>query len=373
MTHTTEIKHNQRRVQSVCIMAKWFTRSLLFIGVLTLCLISHPCLSDAHQGKLERHYLHYMFTAWTKANILPELSAVGVVDDRQISDDSNEVPDWIRLILTADDGTDAFVQLCDSNWYKHQLYTLSNCTQCSELHTFLRIIGCEVEKFPNGTVTSLRAFDEYGFDGDDFIAFDYDTMQWVDKSPKAKETKKKWDLQTKRNQFIKNYVEKCMDWISTFNNTHENSPVIYSFARRAPDDHSKLVLICLVTGFYPRDIEMNIRLNRINIESQISSGIRPNDNETFQLRSSVKIDRNHRGSYDCHVIHSSLTEPVTVEWDGACFDCETESHFSVIIIPIIAFVILALIVICFICKNKWSNGAMGSYRYCGGAISSYLA
>uniref|UniRef100_A0A8C1Z0D7 Ig-like domain-containing protein n=1 Tax=Cyprinus carpio TaxID=7962 RepID=A0A8C1Z0D7_CYPCA len=49
---------------------------------------------------------------------------------------------------------------------------------------------------------------------------------------------------------------------------------------------NKLVLICLATGFYPRDIEMNIRLNRINIER----------------------------SYDCHVIHSSLTEPVSVEW-----------------------------------------------------------
>uniref|UniRef100_A0A672L829 Immunoglobulin C1-set domain-containing protein n=1 Tax=Sinocyclocheilus grahami TaxID=75366 RepID=A0A672L829_SINGR len=54
-----------------------------------------------------------------------------------------------------------------------------------------------------------------------------------------------------------------------------DSPDVHVFARRAPD-HSKLVLICLATGFYPRDIEMNIRLNRINIESQTSSGIRPN-------------------------------------------------------------------------------------------------
>uniref|UniRef100_A0A8C2ACB8 Immunoglobulin C1-set domain-containing protein n=1 Tax=Cyprinus carpio TaxID=7962 RepID=A0A8C2ACB8_CYPCA len=363
MTHTTEIKHNQRRVQSVCIMAKWFTRSLLFIGVLTLCLISHPCLSDAHQGKLERHYLHYMFTAWTKANILPELSAVGVVDDRQISDDSNEVPDWIRLILTADDGTDAFVQLCDSNWYKHQLYTLSNCTQCSELHTFLRIIGCEVEKFPNGTVTSLRAFDEYGFDGDDFIAFDYDTMQWVDKSPKAKETKKKWDLQTKRNQFIKNYVEKCMDWISTFNNTHENSPSIHIFVSKASNDQHKLILSCLATGFYPRDIKMNIRLNKSILDNQTCSGIRPNADETFQLRASVEIDCNYKGPYDCLVIHSSLTEPVSVEWDGKCSTFETGSGFVIVIVIVIVIVVvsvLAVIGILWWCssKKKGSNGEL---------------
>ncbi len=91
-----------------------------------------------------------------------------------------------------------------------------------ELHTFRRVIGCEVEKFPNGTVRSLRAFDEYGFDGEDFIAFDYDTMQWIVKSPKAKEAKTKWDIQIERNQFIKDYVEECMNWISTFNNTHKS-------------------------------------------------------------------------------------------------------------------------------------------------------
>uniref|UniRef100_A0A672K4M1 Immunoglobulin C1-set domain-containing protein n=1 Tax=Sinocyclocheilus grahami TaxID=75366 RepID=A0A672K4M1_SINGR len=75
-----------------------------------------------------------------------------------------------------------------------------------------------------------------------------------------------------------------------------------------------LVLSCLATGFYPRDIEMNIRLDRTVLGNQISSGIRPNDDKTFQLRTSVEIDRNHKGSYDCFVIHSNLTEPASVEW-----------------------------------------------------------
>uniref|UniRef100_A0A673IB42 Ig-like domain-containing protein n=1 Tax=Sinocyclocheilus rhinocerous TaxID=307959 RepID=A0A673IB42_9TELE len=93
----------------------------------------------------------------------------------------------------------------------------------------------------------------------------------------------------------------------------ERQPDVHVFARKSPD-HSKLLLSCLATGFYPRDIEMNIRLNRINTENQTSSGIRPNDDKTFQLRTSVEIDRNHKGSYSCFVIHSSLTEPVSVEW-----------------------------------------------------------
>uniref|UniRef100_A0A672LAX2 Ig-like domain-containing protein n=1 Tax=Sinocyclocheilus grahami TaxID=75366 RepID=A0A672LAX2_SINGR len=241
------------------------------------------------------------------------------------------------------------------------------------------IIGCEVEKFPDGTVKSLRAFDEYGFDGEDFITFDSDTLQWIVKSPKAKETKKKWDQQTERNQFIKNYmienkiciVEKSLR-LWNEHTKHGNatadkitpgeclrialpfssdSPDVYISARRAPDDHSKLVLSCLATGFYPRDIEMYIRLNESVLDNQTSSGIRPNANETFQMNTSVEIDINYKGSYDCFVIHSSLTEPVSIEW---------ESQWSVIAVVTVLVLVPALIVILWWCgsKKKGSNGEL---------------
>uniref|UniRef100_A0A672LQZ8 Immunoglobulin C1-set domain-containing protein n=1 Tax=Sinocyclocheilus grahami TaxID=75366 RepID=A0A672LQZ8_SINGR len=84
-----------------------------------------------------------------------------------------------------------------------------------------------------------------------------------------------------------------------------------------PNDQHKQVLTCLATSFYPRDIEMNIRLNQAILKDQISSGIRPNGNGSFQMSARVEIDRNHKGSYDCLVNHSSLTEPRshTTDWD----------------------------------------------------------
>ncbi|XP_052388717.1 zinc-alpha-2-glycoprotein isoform X2 [Carassius gibelio] len=313
-------------------------------------------LGDAQQ---EDHYLHFKFTALSKADTFPEFSAVAVADDRQIKHYSNEERDWI---LTADNWINPPEEPPDSrDWFLHQLKSLSNCTdsQCFEPHVLQRVIGCELEKSPEGTV-SLRAFDEYGFDGEDFMSFDSDTQQWIEKNPKAKETKIKWDQQTGRNKLLHHYLKTCTDWISSFNNTKKNSPDVGLFVKKAPDDHSKLVLICLVTGFYPRDIEMNIRLNRINIQNQISSGVRPNDDETFQMRSSVKIDRNHRGSYDCHVIHSSLTEPVSVNWDGTCIDCEKGVLWFVIagLAVLVLVLVLAVIGYC-IYKKKKSN----DYRY----------
>ncbi|KAL1254936.1 hypothetical protein QQF64_012997 [Cirrhinus molitorella] len=315
--------------------------------ILLFLVLLYPFLSDARQ---ENHHLYYMFsTLRAKAQTSPWFTAVAVCDKRLIAHYSNDEQIWIGESLTK-------APPDSRDWFLHQLNTVSNCTdsQCSELHVLQRIIGCELEKFPNGTV-NLRAFDKYGFDGEDFIAYDSDTLQWIDKNPKAKETKMTWDRQTGRNHYIKQYLRTCISWILTFNNTKTNSPGVYIFTRQAPDDQNKLVLTCLTTAFYPREIEMNIRLDRINIENHISSGIRPNDDKTFQMRISVKIDRNHKGSYDCLVIHSSLTEPVSVEWDGTCIDCETE--FLWLLIAGAVFLVLVLTVIGYCTYKKRKSNA----------------
>ncbi|XP_016363070.1 class I histocompatibility antigen, F10 alpha chain-like [Sinocyclocheilus anshuiensis] len=295
-----------------------------------------------------KHYLHYRFTAQTKADTLPEFSAVVVVDDKQIKHYSNEKRVWI---VTEHDWTEAPEEPPDSrDWFIHQTRTLSNCaySECSELHVLQRIIGCELNTFLNGTMTNLTAFDKYGFDGEDFMDFSSDALQWIDKNPKAKETKMKWDQQTERNELLQHYLQTCMNWISTFNNTQKTPPDVCVFAVEALDDQGKLVLSCLATGFYPRDIEMNIRLDRINTENKTLSAVRPKADGSFQLRTSVKIDRNHKGSYDCLVNHSSLTEPASTNWGGTCFDSET---LWPVIVGVVVAVVAVLVSACWLCVN----------------------
>ncbi|XP_050960358.1 zinc-alpha-2-glycoprotein-like isoform X1 [Labeo rohita] len=301
-----------------------------------LVFLFHSFPSDA---QLEKHYLHYKFTAISKTNTFPEFSAVAVSDGRRVVHYNNKSKSWVRESLTDDDWTKSPSLPPDSReWFIHQMKTLSNCgySGCSELHVLQRIIGCELEKHSDGTVHQ-SLFDEYGFDGEDFIAFNSDTMQWIDKNPKATETKMDWDHQTERNQFVMGYLQTCVHWISTFNNTKKSRPNVYVFVERYKQH--KQVLICLVTDFYPKDIEMKIRLNRINMENQTSSGIRPNGDGSFQMRASVEIDKNDEGSYDCHVIHSSLTEPASVEWDATRIDCATKSQW-----PLIAGIAVLLVI-----------------------------
>ncbi|XP_058609903.1 HLA class I histocompatibility antigen, alpha chain E-like [Onychostoma macrolepis] len=312
-------------------------------------------ISLQSNAKPENHSLHYMYTGLTKAGPFPVFSAVGESDNIQIVRYSNEKQVWIRDNLTVDDWNKAPAEPPETREeFLNYLYDLSRCTpsaECSELHVLQRISGCELEKLSNGTVKSRKAFDEFAYDGKDFITLKYDLLPWLDKGIETK-----MDHQTGRNPFLRDFLVNCSKWISTFDNTYKSPPDVHVFARKSPD-HSKLNLSCLTTGFYPKDVEMNIRLDRTVLGNQISSGIRPNDDKTFQLRTSVEIDRNHKGFYDCFVIHSSLTEPASVEWDGICSNCETESSQSVTAgVAVAAVLVFLIMIVCCIYKMRRSNG-----------------
>lgn len=82
-----------------------------------------------------------------------------------------------------------------------------------ELHVLQRISGCELVTLSNGTVKSLKAFDETAYDGEDFITCKYDHHPWLDKVIETK-----MDHQTGPMDFLIN----CTKWISTFNNTYKS-------------------------------------------------------------------------------------------------------------------------------------------------------
>ncbi|XP_043088906.1 major histocompatibility complex class I-related gene protein-like [Puntigrus tetrazona] len=277
--------------------------------VLFIFLLSYAFLIDVRQ---EKHFLSYKFAALCKANTHPVFKAVAVYDNIKIAQYDNEEIVGIRSSLTEDDWSEDSPESRD--WFLHQLRTLSNCLD-SELHVLQRIVGCELEKRSDGS-ESLRVFDEYGFDGEDFIAFDSDALQWIVKNPKAEETKREWDRQTGRNRFLQRYLKTCVHRISTIDNMKITPPDVHVSVPKVSDDGSKLVLSCLATGFHPRDIQMNIRRDKSVLENQKSSGTRPNNDGSFQMRISVEIDSKHKGFYDCVVIHSgqSQTRAILTVW-----------------------------------------------------------
>ncbi|XP_051992403.1 zinc-alpha-2-glycoprotein-like [Xyrauchen texanus] len=324
---------------------------LLNMGLKRLVYLFIFCILYACQLYVhcERQHLHYVYTAYQPESLPgPVFSAVGLLNDRRISRYSNKEQEWKRESALPDFWRDAPRGPPESkHWFLNLMNILSNCTssRCPELHVLQRRFGCEVERHPDGTVKTLKVFDEYQYDGEDFIAFNFDTMQWTDKSPQAKATKMRWDGQKERNQDLKAYLKICMDWISTLSSSIKIYPDINMFAFEAPNDKSKLILTCMATGFYPRDVKMNVTLLGGHSELSNSSEIRPNDDETFQLRISVEINRHYKDGYQCHVVHSSWTQPVSKEWDGKCNNCSEESRSRYSIVAAVAVVFVVAVVV----------------------------
>ncbi|KAL7868733.1 hypothetical protein SRHO_G00101170 [Serrasalmus rhombeus] len=90
------------------------------------------------------------------------------------------------------------------------------------------------------------------------------------------------------------------------------SPDVHVFAKKLETESKKLILTCLATGFYPKDVVMSLRKSKSSLPEHLltSSGVRPNEDGTYQLRKSVEILEDEAADYDCYVTHSSLKTPV---------------------------------------------------------------
>ncbi|XP_053903489.1 antigen-presenting glycoprotein CD1d-like [Malaclemys terrapin pileata] len=168
----------------------------------------------------------------------------------------------------------------------------------------------------NGT---SRRFCDAGVNGEDFISFDADTGKWVarrgDKLALYAQDVLNQDKSTA--SVIQFLLRTCVNLIKSFvqhgNESLERQerPVAVVFARAPPPagTPAPVLLICRVTGFYPRPVRVAWLQDgeevgpggRLN-----SSGILPNADLTYQLRSSLAVGPGAGHSYACRVQHSSL-------------------------------------------------------------------
>lgn len=73
--------------------------------------------------------------------------------------------------------------------------------------------GCEWDDETGVT----EGFDQDGYDGEDFLAFDLKTLTWIAPTPQAVNTKHKWDSNTAYNEQEKNYLTQiCIEWLKKY-------------------------------------------------------------------------------------------------------------------------------------------------------------
>ncbi|KAJ8000134.1 hypothetical protein DPEC_G00201690 [Dallia pectoralis] len=295
------------------------------------------------QSQCETYSLNYIYTALSKPVELPgihEFTAMGLMNNKQIdyydSDLKQKVPrqDWMKEKLPADywdKGTQS--RKSKEQWFKVNVNILMDRMRHNDtdVHILQWKHGCVVDRQSDGTLRFKTGTDQYSYDGDDFLSFDDDTMQWVAPVDQALATKRKWDGVQILNRYTKGYLEKeCVDWLTKFLDYGDKAfskadspPKVYAFAKQSKTE-GYLRLTCMATGFYPKDVEMKIRKNGFPLTKQdgvSSDGVLPNNDETYQIKMEVQIPKADTNDYDCYVDHRALKEPIVKKWDGKCCDC----------------------------------------------------
>ncbi|KAL3984451.1 hypothetical protein ACER0C_016076 [Sarotherodon galilaeus] len=306
----------------------------------------------------ETHSLHYIYTAFSKPVSLPgihEFTAMGLLDKRMIdyfdSEHQVKVPkqEWMRENLPADywdKGTQS--RKSKQQWFKVNIGILMERMRQNDSaspHVLQWMHGCEGETQPDGTLRFVRGMNMYAYDGNDFLSFDDTNGVWVAHSPEAQPTKRKWDGVQVLTEFTKGYLEnECIDWLSKFVTYEQQQlqtaspPDVFVFAKKAKVQ-TNLILTCLATGFYRKDIIMKIRRNGRVLTADdglTSSGLLPNNDETFQRRDHVEILKSDLSKFSCEVIHEATGVDVTKTWEP---EIPSQVHFkySVLLFLVLVF------------------------------------
>ncbi|XP_056153809.1 class I histocompatibility antigen, F10 alpha chain-like isoform X2 [Lampris incognitus] len=285
----------------------------------------------------ETHSLSYIYTAFSKPAkplSIPEFTGIGFLDKKMIdyydSVQRKKVPKqkWMEERMEPsywEKGTES--RLKKEQWFGVNLGILMK--RMRHNNTGLSVLqwqhGCEVEVLPDNSTKFSKGIDSYSYNGDDFISFDGENKRWLTGIPEAQQTTAKWNEVQPLNDYTKNYLEtECVKWLEVFLKYGKKAlqqaspPEVYVFTTESKVQTQR-VLNCMATGFYPEDVIVQIKRNDYVLtpsEGLKSTGVRPNEDETFQIRLSVEILKTDSSVFECEVIHQASNVHIVKKWDG---------------------------------------------------------
>ncbi|CAH2314629.1 MHC class Ia alpha antigen [Pelobates cultripes] len=217
-------------------------------------------------------------------------------------------------------------------------------------HTFQAMYGCELRD--DG---STRGYWQYSYDGKGFLALDMQHGIYIPLTDQAQLSAYRWNspevqgverakyyLQTECIEWLKKYIEHGKEELD-----RRNPPQVIILSQQS---YGFTKLHCQVYGFYPQDIDVTWKRNGIEIPLDEAKQILPNTDGTYQIRITVKVPAREKEGYACYVVHSSLTETLTVKWDPI-----TDIHPAFKIATLTAalvVVIIVCIVIILVCLGQ---------------------
>ncbi|XP_066523454.1 zinc-alpha-2-glycoprotein-like [Hoplias malabaricus] len=320
----------------------------------------------------DKHTLFYLFTVQSEesSHNTYQFSEETLLDDTQMdsysSRDGIRTPkqSWVKEIKESEWRTGTEKLNRDGGWVNKvlQLQLEAFRHKASERHVLQWRNGCEGEKLPDGSVSTLNCINEYGYDGEDLMSYNWTSRQWSVSVKEAQETVETFNSGSGLVPALS--CQDCVKWMKVYlQYSPQHTPTVpdvYVFVKKSQTESSRLTLTCLATGFYLKDLKMRLRRFTTSLPDHLltSSGVRHNGDGTYQLRKSVDVQEEDTAGYDCYVSHVSFSEAVITPWDGRCSNCRNNlspGESVGVTVGVISLVLLGAVVFIFL----WKKGMFG--------------
>ncbi|XP_041490596.1 H-2 class I histocompatibility antigen, Q10 alpha chain-like [Microtus oregoni] len=351
-------------------MASMAPRTLL------LLLAAALAPTQTHEGS---HSLRYFDTivSWPDLGE-PRFTSVGYVDDKQFVryDSDAETPrEEPRTPWVEQEGPEYWereTQILKNTkqTLRGNLRTLLGYYNQSEggSHTFQHAYGCHVGS--DGRL--LRGYDQYAYDGRDYIALNEDLKTWTAADTAAQITKRKWE-QDGVAERMKAYLEDtCVHWLHRYLENGKDALLRTdppkAYVTHHPGPNGDVTLRCWALGFYPVFIALTWqREEEEQTQDMELVETRPSGDGTFQKWASLVVPSGEEHKYTCRVYHEGLPEPLTLRWGPVLLPFPEPPQSMVPIMAVIAglvllgAVIIGAVVAVVIKRRRNTGGKGGNY------------
>ncbi|XP_073319788.1 major histocompatibility complex class I-related gene protein-like [Pagrus major] len=285
-------------------------RSLLLL--LLFCHVSSPVL----------HSLKFFLTASTGIPNLPELVATAEVDELLVGSCYSN-----KRLEVKQDIVKSFLTMYPEQleWYRQQCYhvlpnyvkDLNNLlmrlfNQHGGVHVGQMVVGCEWDD----ETGEVKGFVQFGYDGEDLMELDLNTLTWIALRPEAvlakllldanKELGK--DFESTLTQIFPEQLKKFVDYGRSVLLRTELPSV--SLLQKTPSSP----VSCHATGFYPHRASLVWRKDGEELHEEVDHGeILPNHDGTFQMSVDLNLSSvtpEDWTRYDCVFQLSGVKEDI---------------------------------------------------------------
>ncbi|XP_061109993.1 major histocompatibility complex class I-related gene protein-like isoform X5 [Conger conger] len=311
------------------------------------------------------HSLKYFYTAVTPGIDFPEFTTVGLVDDEPFTYyDSNirrETPktEWIKKNV----GEDYWNKNSEASRSAQQTFNdsigilMQRFNHNQGVHTVQYMYGCEWDDETGNTT----GFDQYGYDGEDFIALDMRTWSYITPVQEGFLSAWKWNHYPAELEYEKRYLtQECVYWLKKYVSYGKST-----LERRVKPQVSLLQkdtsspVTCHVTGFYPRAVMVTWKRDGQELDVDVELGETvPNGDGMFQTWSDLRVKPEDwkRNKYTCTVQHKSLEDDIILLVTEKNIKSNKESSMGIIIGCVLGALLLIIAVIAVVLWKKRTSG-----------------